>query len=269
MTTQNIKSADQMYFTKEHDLVRKSVRDFVKKGNRSQSGRMGGNRRTPLHPLFKKMGDLGFLGIRYDPQYGGQGLDYWYELIFLEELAHIQGLGLPVAIAVQTHRATPAIYEFGSEYLKQTYLVPAIAGDMVASIAVTELGLGPMSAPWPPPPKRTETHYIINGSKNLYHQRNTGGFSHALARTSEDPGYHSYSLFVVPTNLPGFQVSKKLDKLGMRSSDTAELFFDDVRVPKENLIGREGEGFIYQMQQFQHERFSAIPGGYIVDKGYY
>ncbi|ACL04355.1 acyl-CoA dehydrogenase family protein [Desulfatibacillum aliphaticivorans] len=266
MTTQNIKTADQMYFTKEHDLVRKSVRDFVKKEIAPNLDEWEETGETPLHALFKKMGDLGFLGIRYDPKYGGQGLDYWYELVFLEELAHIQGLGLPVAIAVQTHMATPAIYEFGSEYLKETYLVPAIAGDMVTSIAVTEPGAGSDVSALATTAKKDGDHYVINGSKTYITNGTQADYLTLLARTSDDPGYHSFSLFVVPTNLPGFQVSKKLDKLGMRSSDTAELFFDDVRIPKENLIGREGEGFIYQMQQFQHERFSAIPGGYIVAK---
>ena len=263
MKTKKIKSADQIYFTKDHDMVRKAVRDFVRKEIQPNLDEWEENGYTPLHDLFKKMGDLGFLGIRYDPRYGGQGLDYWYELAFLEELGHIQGFGLPIAITVQTHMATPAISDFGSEYLKETYLKPAIAGDMVASIAVTEPGAGSDVSALITTARREGSGYVINGSKTFITNGTQADFLTLLARTSDDPGYHSFSLFVVPTDLPGFQVSRKLDKLGMRCSDTAELFFDNVRIPRENLIGQEGEGFIYQMQQFQHERFSGIPMGYV------
>ena len=255
-----------MIFTKEHELTRKALQDFVKKEINPNMDEWEENSHTPLHELFKKMGDLGFLGIRYDPIYGGEGLDYWYDLIFLEEIGHIQGLGLSISIGVQTHMATPAIYEFGSDYLKGNYLKPAIAGDMVAAIAVTEPGAGSDVSALATTAKREGDEYVINGSKTFITNGVQADFLTLLARTSDEPGYHSYSLFVVPTNLPGFQVSKKLDKLGMRCSDTAELFFDNVRVPAENLIGEEGEGFIYQMQQFQHERFSALPTAYIAAK---
>lgn len=257
------KSATQIYFNKDHDMVRRSVREFVDKEINPYMDEWEEKGEAPLHELFKKMGDLGFLGIRYDTAYGGQGLDYWYDTVFLEELGRIHGSGLPVAIAVQTHMATPAIYEFGSDYLKETYLKPAIAGDMVTAIAVTEPGAGSDVSAIQTTAKKDGESYIINGSKTYITNGTQADFLTLLARTSEDPGYHSFSLFVVPTDLAGFKVSRKLDKLGLRSSDTAELFFDDLRVPAENLIGREGEGFIYQMQQFQHERFSAIPMSYI------
>jgi citronellyl-CoA dehydrogenase len=218
---------------------------------------------VPLHDLFKKMGSLGFLGIRYDPQYGGQGLDYWYETIFLEELGHIHGLGVGTAIVVQTNLATPAIDMFGSEYLKETYLKPAIAGEMVSALAVTEPGAGSdVFAIRTKAAKRGDC-YVLNGSKTFITNGCQADFLTLLARTSDESHHHAFGLFVVPTNLPGFTVSKKLDKLGLRSSDTAELFFDDVKVPAENLIGEEGEGFIYQMKQFQHERFATLPGTYV------
>ncbi|MFH2130622.1 MAG: acyl-CoA dehydrogenase family protein [bacterium] len=255
-----------MKFTRDHEMVRKSIRDFVKKEINPNMDTWEEQGKAPLHQLFKKMGDLGFLGIRYDTQYGGQGLDYWYDLVFLEEIGHIQGFGVSIAIAVQTHMATPAIAEFGSEYLRETYLKPAISGDMVASIAVTEPGAGSDVAALATTARREGDEYVINGSKTFITNGTQADFLTLLARTSDKPGYHSYSLFVVPTDLPGFQVSKKLDKLGMRSSDTAELFFDNLRIPAVNLIGEENEGFIYQMKQFQHERFSAVPWGYIVVK---
>jgi citronellyl-CoA dehydrogenase len=159
--------------------------------------------------------------------------------------------------------ATPAIAEFGSEYLKETYLKPAIAGDMVTSIAVTEPGAGSDVAGLQTTAKKEGDDYLLNGSKTYITNGTQADFLTLLARTSDDPGYHAFSLFVVPTDLAGFNVSRKLDKLGLRSSDTAELFFDNMRIPAENLIGNEGEGFIYQMQQFQHERFSCLPGSYV------
>ncbi len=258
-----IRSGEQLYFTKEHEMVRRSVRDFVNKEINPFLDEWEEKGSAPLHDLFKKMGALGFLGIRYDPKYGGEGLDYWYELAVMEEFGHIQGFGLPIAIGVQTHMATPAIHEFGSEYLKETYLKPAIAGEMVTAIAVTEPGAGSDVGAIVTTAEKDGDSYVINGSKTFITNGPQADYLTLLARTSDDPGYHCFSLFVVPTDLPGFKISRKLDKLGIRSSDTAELFFDNMRIPAENLIGREGEGFIYQMKQFQHERFSAMPLSYI------
>ncbi|MFH2064591.1 MAG: acyl-CoA dehydrogenase family protein [Pseudomonadota bacterium] len=252
-----------MYFTKEHEMVRKAIRDFVNKEINPYVDEWEEAGIAPLHDLFKKMGDLGFLGLRYDEKYGGENLDYWHELVLLEEIGHIRCGGIPMAIAVQTNMATPAIAEFGSEYLKETYLKPAIKGDMVAAIAVTEPDAGSDVAALRTTATKEGDHYIINGSKTYITNGTQADFLTLLARSSDTPGYHSFSLFVVPTNLPGFQVSKKLDKLGMRSSDTAELYFDNMKIPAENLIGVEGEGFIQQMQQFQHERFACMPMTYI------
>ena len=252
-----------IYFTKDHDLVRKAVRDFVNKEINPHVEEWEEAGMTPLHDLFKKMGELGFIGIRYDEKYGGEGLDYWYETVVLEEFARIQCGGIPMAIGVQSNMATPSIYDFGSEYLKQTYLKPALKGEMVAAIAVTEPDAGSDVAALKTYARKKGDHYILNGSKTFITNGLQADFLTLLARTSDDPGYHSFSLFVVPTDIAGYNVSKKLDKLGMRSSDTAELFFDNMKIPAENLIGTEGEGFIHQMMQFQHERFSALPLSYI------
>ncbi len=254
------------YFTKDHEQVRKAVRDFVNKEINPYVDEWEEAGMTPLHDLFKKMGDLGFLGITYDEKYGGEGLDHWYETVILEEFAKIDCGGIPMAIAVQTNMATPAINEFGSEFLKEKYLVPAIKGDMVAAIAVTEPDAGSDVAALKTTAKKEGDHYILNGSKTFITNGLQADFLTLLARTSDEPGYHSFSLFVVPTDIAGFQVSKKLDKLGMRSSDTAELYFDDMKIPAENLIGVEGEGFIHQMKQFQHERFAALPLSYIASE---
>ncbi len=254
-----IKTSEQLYFTKDHEMVRRAVRDFINKEINPHVDEWEEAGIAPLKKLFKKMGKLGFLGIRYDPKYGGQGLDYWYETVFLEELGHIKALGLAVAITVQTNMATPAIDEFGSEFLKQTYLKPAIEGKKVGAIAVTEPGAGSDVAALATTAERKGDHYVITGSKMYITNGTQADFYTLLARTSEDPGYHSFSLFVVPSDLPGVEVSRKLEKLGVWISDTAELYFDQVKVPADHLIGREGEGFIYQMQQFQHERFSLLP----------
>ncbi|UCE57139.1 MAG: acyl-CoA dehydrogenase family protein [Desulfobacterales bacterium] len=248
-----------MYFSKDHQMVRRAVADFIKKEINPNVDQWEEDEMAPLKEIFKKMGDLGFLGIRYDPKYGGQGLDYWYDLVFLEELGHIKALGLSVAITVQTHMATPAIDEFGSDYLKETYLKAAIAGDMVGAIAVTEAGAGSDVAALQTTAKKDGGDYLINGSKMYITNGTQADFLTLLARTGDEQGYHSFSLFIVPSDLPGVQVSRKLEKLGVHISDTAELFFDNVRVPAKNLIGQEGEGFIYQMKQFQHERFSLLP----------
>lgn len=258
--------AKDLYFSKEANMVRHAVRDFVKKEINPYVDEWEEAGMIPLHDLFKKMGDLGFLGIRFDTKYGGQDMDYWAETAFIEELARADCGGVPMAITVQTNMATPAIDQFGSEYLKETYLKPAISGDMVTAIAVTEPGAGSDVAAIATTAIRDGDHYILNGSKTFITNGTQADYLTLLARTSEDPGYHSFSLFVVPTDIPGFVVSKKLDKMGMRSSDTAELFFDNMKIPAENLIGVEGQGFIQQMMQFQHERFAVLPMAYISAK---
>jgi len=256
--------AKNIYFTKDHEMTRQAVQDFVKKEINPHIDEWEEKGAAPLHDLFKKLGNLGFLGVRYDERYGGQGLDYWYETAAMEGFACAHALGVPMAIAVQTNMATPAIAEFGSEYLKDKYLRGAISGDLVGAIAVTEPDAGSDVAALKTTARKQGDVYVLNGSKTYITNGTQADFLTLLARTGDAPGYRSFSLFVVPTDLPGFSVSRKLDKMGMRSSDTAELFFDDMQIPVENRIGEEGQGFIYQMQQFQHERFTALPLVYVV-----
>jgi citronellyl-CoA dehydrogenase len=252
-----------LYFNREHEQVRQAIRDFVNKRINPFVDEWEEKGIAPLHELFKEMGDLGFLGIRYEEKYGGEGLDFWYETVLLEEIARIHCGGIPMAIAVQTNMATPAIAEYGSEYLKDKYLRGAIKGELVGAIAVTEPNAGSDVASIQSFARKEGEAYVLNGSKTYITNGTQADFLTLLARTSEAPGYQSFSLFVVPTDLSGFHVSRKLDKLGMHSSDTAELYFDGVRIPEENRIGEEGQGFIYQMRQFQHERFSALPLAYV------
>ena len=254
-----------MYFNEDHKALRRTVRKFVDTEINPYMDQWE-QTTAPLHELFRKMGDLGLLGIRYDEKYGGMGLDYWFETVFLEELGRINGMGVATAICVQTHMATPAIHQFGSDYLKEKYLRPAIAGDMVTAIAVTEPEAGSDVAALKTTARLDGDKYIINGSKMYITNGIQADYLTLLARTSPEPGYHSFSLFVVPTDLPGFSVGKELDKVGLRSSDTALLYFDDLAIPRENLIGQENEGFIYQMMQFQHERFCTLPSSVVFCK---
>jgi citronellyl-CoA dehydrogenase len=260
------KSPDQLYFNKDHQLVRRAVSDFVKKEINPNLDEWEENELLPLHDLFKKMGELGFLGIRYDPAYGGQGLDYWHETVFLEELGHIQGLSIPSAVIVHTNVAAPALEMFGSQFLKEIYLKPAISGDMISGWAVTEPDAGSDVQAIKTTAVKDGDYYLLNGSKIFITNGVQADFLIVLARTSDDPGYHSFSLFVVPKDLQGFKVSRKLEKIGIKCSDTAELFFDNVKVPAENMIGEVGEGFIYQMKIFQHERFALMPIMHVMAK---
>ena len=235
-------------------------------GTSTRTWRSGKRPPPPCTTCFPSSGALGLLGIRYDPAWGGQGLDYWFDTVFLEELGNIQGMGTAAAIADHTHMATPALHDFGSDALKERYLKPAISGDMVAAIAVSEPGAGSDVAGLRTTARRDGDAFILNGSKTFITNGVQSDFVVVLARSSEEPGYHSFSLLVVPKGLPGFTVSRNIDKIGWKSSDMAELFFEDVRVPADHLIGQEGEGFIYQMTQFQHERFAALPMTYVITR---
>jgi citronellyl-CoA dehydrogenase len=247
-----------MIFSEDHEKFRSELADFIETEINPFIDEWEKSK-TPLHELFPKLGKKGYLGVRYAKEYGGLGLDYWYDTVFLEELGHIRAMGPAGAIADHTHMATPAIAEFGSDYLKKAFLEPAIRGEMVSAIAVTEPGAGSDVANLSTWAQRRGDQYVINGSKTFITNGVQADFTTLLARTTDDPGYHSFSLLVVPKSTPGFSISRNLDKIGWKSSDMAELFFNDAVVPDENRIGKEGEGFIYQMQQFQHERFAALP----------
>ena len=248
-------------FTPEHDMFRKSVRSFVEKELVPHVDEWEEAEIAPLHTIFKKMGNLGFLGLNYPEEYGGAGADIWYTVVLAEELAKCGAAGIPMSTFVQTDMATPALAKHGSDELKQKYLMPAIKGDMVCAIAVTEPDAGSDVASIRTRAERDGDEYIINGSKLYITNGTQADWLCLLARTSSGEGYQGMSLIVVPTNLAGFSVSKKLKKLGNHSSDTALLTFENVRVPVSNRIGEEGMGFYYQMEQFQVERLVGALGG--------
>ena len=246
-----------MLFTPEHEALRKTVRDFVDQEMDPYVNEWEQAGKAPLHHLFKKMGNLGLLGIHKPEAFGGSGLDYSYNLVFAEEIGRAYGGSIPMAIGVQTDMATPALARFGSDTLKQEFLAPAIAGDMVACIGVSETGAGSDVAGLKTTAKSDGDDYIINGSKMWITNATQGDFVCLLANTGDGPVHANKSLIIVPLNSDGVSISKPLDKMGMRASDTGQIFFDDVRVPKRFRIGDENQGFTIQMMQFQEERMYA------------
>jgi len=243
-----------MQFTQEHEMFRQSVRRFVEEEINPHADEWEEAGIFPAHDLFKKMGDLGFLGLTYPEEYGGLGLDFSYTVVFCEELGRASCSGVPMGITVHTDMCTPALAHFGSHELKQQFLEPSIRGDYVGCIGVTEPDAGSDVAAIRTRAVSDGDDWVINGRKLYITNGTQADWVCLLARTEPGASYRGMSLIMVPTKTPGFSASRKLRKLGNYSSDTAELILDNVRVPKANTIGPEGMGFILQMQQFQRER---------------
>jgi len=244
------------YFSAEHEAFRQTVRRFVETEINPHVEAWEEARLWPARDVLKKMGNLGLLGLTYPEAYGGGGVDYWYSVVLLEELGRADCAAVPMGIAVHTDMATPALAEFGSDDLKRRFLAPAIAGDMVAAIGVSEPDAGSDVAAIRTRAVVDGSDYVINGSKMWITNGTQADFVTLLARTSGERGFRGMSLIVVPTDTPGFHVSRKLEKLGNHASDTAILTFEDMRVPQANRIGEEGFGFMLQMGQFQRERLA-------------
>jgi len=211
----------------------------------------------PAHEVFKKMGALGLLGITKETKYGGLGLDYSYGMILGEHIGYCENMGVVTAIGVQTDMATPALNRFGDDQLKQEFLAPSITGEYVSSIAVSEPGAGSDVASIKTQARKDGDDYIINGQKMWITNATQADYFCTLVNTSNDSIHKNKSLIIIPAKLPGITVGGKIDKIGLRCSDTAPIFFDNVRVPQRYRIGKEGQGFILQMQQFQEERLFA------------
>ena len=244
-----------MEFTSEHQSFRKSIEEFIEKEINPYADQWAEEGIFPAHDLFKKLGDLGALGITRDPEYGGLGLDFSYSIVMAEALGKSLSGGASLAIGVQTDMCTPALANFGSDYLKRNYLAPSISGDFVGCIGVSEPGAGSDVAAIKTTARKDGDDYVINGQKMWITNGTQADWMCMLANTSDDKPHKNKSLIVVPMDAPGIQVERKLEKMGMRASDTALIFFDDVRVPQSHLIGPlEGMGFMQQMAQFQDER---------------
>lgn len=246
-----------MILTDEHRAIRDTIAQFIAKEINPYCDEWEAAGIFPAHLLFKKMGDLGLLGISKPTAYGGVGLDYSYQTVFSEELGSIRSAGVGMAIGVQTDMATPALANHGSKELLSEFLQPAIAGDKVCSIAVSETTAGSDVAAIKTSARKDGEDYRINGSKMWITNSTQADFLCLLANTSDGAVHSNKSLIIVPTDLEGISFSERFNKLGMRSSDTAQVFFDNVRVPQRYRIGVEGQGFRYQMEQFQEERIYA------------
>jgi citronellyl-CoA dehydrogenase len=245
-----------MQFTEQHDQLRDTAAKFVANEINPHVNDWEAAGRFPAHEVFKKMGDLGLLGLRWPEKYGGAGLDMSYAAVLAEELGMIDCGGVPMAIGVHTDMCTPALARFGEEALCQEFLAPSIAGDMVGCLGVSEPGGGSDVAAVKTTAKSDGDDYVITGSKMWITNGLQADWCCLLANTSEGKPHENKSLIIVPMDAPGIE-KQKIEKIGMYSSDTAQLFFDEVRVPKRNLIGEEGAGFLYQMLQFQEERIYA------------
>jgi len=249
-----------MKLTEEHDALRKTVREFVDKEINPHVMAWEEAGEFPAHELFAKYGKLGLLGVNKPEKYGGQGLDYSFQMVATEELGNCKVGAIPMAIGVQTDMATPALARWGTEALCNEFLVPAIKGEAVTSIAVSEVGGGSDVAALKTTAKKDGADYIINGSKMWITNATHADWLCLLVNTGDGPVHRNKSLVIVPTKLPGVSIGPKIDKLGMRASDTCPVYFENVRVPQRHRIGEEGMGFMMQMLQFQEERLCGAIG---------
>jgi citronellyl-CoA dehydrogenase len=243
-----------MRFTDEHLQLRRTVREVIDKEINPHYERWEAEGGFPAHEVFKKLGALGLLGINKPEAYGGMGLDYSYQLMMDEEMGTCAGGSIGMAVGVQTSMATPALARWGSDELRAEFLAPAIAGEQVAAIAVSEVSGGSDVAALKTAARQDGGDYVINGSKMWITNAAQADWFCLLANTGDGPVHANKSLIIVPAHARGVTVGAKLDKLGMRASDTCPVYFEDVRVPQRHRIGAEGMGFMMQMVQFQEER---------------
>lgn len=244
-----------MQFTHEHNELQRTTRRIIAEHLDPYLDDWEADQMFPAHQVMKALGSAGLLGIGKPEEYGGMGLDFSYEMVFAETLGEVRSSGLTSAIGVQSTMCTPALARHGSDSLKREYLAPTISGDLVGCIGVSEASAGSDVSRIKTWARRDGDDYVINGSKMWITNGVQGDWICLLCNTSQEKSTHkNKSLIIVPLKSPGVSVSRKLDKMVLRASDTAELFFDDVRVPVSNRIGDENMGFIYQMEQFQEER---------------
>jgi acyl-CoA dehydrogenase len=240
-------------FTEEHEELRESIRRFVANELRPHAREWEDARWFP-NDVFHRMAELGFLGLKYPEEYGGQGGDYLHDAVLSEELARSGSGGLSAGVGAHIGIATPPIWKFGTEEQKQRWLVPAIAGEKIAALGITEPDAGSDVAGIRTFAKRVDGGYVVNGSKTFITNGVRADYVVTAVKTTEEGGHHGISFVVIEKGMEGFSVSRKLEKMGWHASDTGELAFDDVFVPDENLLGEENKGFYLIMANFQWER---------------
>ncbi len=244
------------YFSEEHTQFRKTVRDFCERELRPHVDQWEDDELFPRW-VFEKAGELGVFGAHYPEAHGGSGGDYWYSIAKAEELPRCGAAGVSMALMVQSDMATPVLSDLGSPEQIEEFLKPALRGEKIAALGVSEPGCGSDVAAMRTWARRDGDDYVINGSKTFITNGTRADFITLMLKTEPDKGHAGISIVTFPTDVKGFHVSKKLKKIGNWSSDTAELFFEDCRVPRRYLLGEEGEGFRYLMQNFQSERLIA------------
>ncbi len=246
-------------FNEQHDMFRQAVRSFVEKEVEPHVEEWEQAGQIPKS-IWPRMGALGFLGVEYDEKYGGGGADFLTTAVLCEEAARSRCAAFAMALGVHTDMASPHLYWTGSEALKERYLPGICRGEKLTAIAVTEPGGGSDVAAIRTRAVRDGGHYVLNGSKMFITNGVLADIFFVAARIESgdrEKRHKGISMFLVERTTPGFTVSRKLDKMGNRASDTAELAFQDMRVPAENLLGREGVGFYEVMRVFQRERLVA------------
>ncbi|HEY1456675.1 MAG TPA: acyl-CoA dehydrogenase family protein, partial [Candidatus Dormibacteraeota bacterium] len=241
-----------MYFTDAHEELRLHVRRFLEKEVHPHLEEW--EEKTFPDSIFKRFGELGFLGLRYPPEYGGQGGDYFSAVVLSEEMARAGCGGLGMAVAVQAEMATPPVFRFGTEVQRRRWVVPAIQGEQIAALAITEPDAGSDVAGITTVAQRYGDEFILNGRKIFITNGARCHWALVVTKAGRERGHEGFNLLVVEKGTPGFSVTRTLQKLGMHSSDTAELLFEDCHVPAANLIGEEGEGFKNLMWELQGER---------------
>jgi len=248
-----------MYFSDAHEELRLHIKRFLEKECVPHLDEW--EEKTFPSSIFRRFGELGFLGLRYPPEYGGQGGDYFSAVVLSEEMAKAGLGGLGMAVDVQAEMATPPVFKFGKEEQRQRWVVPAIRGEQIAALAITEPDAGSDVAGITTTARRDGGgDYVVNGRKIFITNGARCDWALVVTKTDRERGHKGYNLFVIEKGTPGFTVTRTLEKLGMHSSDTAELLFEDCRVPAANLIGEEGEGFKNLMWELQGERMIAAAG---------
>jgi citronellyl-CoA dehydrogenase len=247
-------------FKEEHQIFRQQVRTFAENELAPNVDKWEEDKIFP-NSVFKRAGELGITGAHYPEDVGGGGGDFWMSVVKAEELSRCGSAGVTMGLLVQADMATPVINDLGSREVKDEFLAPAIAGDKIAALGVSEPGAGSDVAGLRTTARAVGDEYVINGSKTYITNGTRADFVTLMVKTDPDAGHSGISIIVCPTDLKGFSISKKLEKAGNWASDTAELFFEDVRVPKRYLLGQEGMGFVYLMQNFQSERLVGCVSG--------
>jgi acyl-CoA dehydrogenase len=240
-------------FTDEHEELRETVRRFVTRELRPHAREWEDARWFP-NDVFQRMGELGLLGLKYPEELGGQGGTYVHDAVLAEELSRGGSGGLSAGIDAHIGIATPPVWKFGTDEQKRRFLVPAIRGERIAALGITEPGTGSDVAAIRTHARPTDGGYLVNGSKTFITNGVRADFVVTAVKTSQEGGHRGLSFLLIEKGMEGFSVSRKLEKLGWHASDTAELSFQDVFVPEENLLGRENEGFYLIMANFQWER---------------